>query len=286
MNAHFGIWNFDGEEIDRGLLARARNLLIEYLGFDAQVIQQKSLAILFDASGTNAQPIAAQPHENRPWTFWDGRLDNRHELQRLGRVFPSSATDADVLRGLYERRGAKGFAQIVGDWAISLVCRATRELILAKDFVGTRPLYYRVRNSSVMWSTILEPLILATDGLPALSEEYLAGWLSHFPESHRTPYRDIFCVPPASFVRITPDGVAVEQYWRLESAKPIRYRTDEQYQEHFVSVFREAVRRRIRCDGPVLAELSGGMDSSSIVCMADSVVSEPGFPRIDTVTIF
>jgi asparagine synthase (glutamine-hydrolysing) len=287
MNAHFGIWNFDGEEIDRGLLVRARNLLKEYSGFEAQVIQQKALAILFDASGTNARPIAAQPHENRPWIFWDGRLDNRQELQGLSRVLPGSAMDADILRGLYERRGAKGFAQIVGDWAISLVCRATRELVLAKDFVGTRPLYYRVRNSSVMWSTILEPLVLAADGLPAMSEEYLAGWLSYFPESHRTPYRDIFCVPPASFVRITPDGVAVERYWRLESAKPIRYRTDEQYQEHFVSAFREAVRRRIRCAGPILAELSGGMDSSSIVCMADSVVSaSAGFPRIDTVTYF
>ena len=111
--------------------------------------------------------------------------------------------------------------------------------------------------------------------------------MSFFPESHRTPYRDIFWVPPASFVRITPDNVTVHKYWNLESAKPVRYRTDRQYEEHFVSVFREAVRRRIAHPGPILAELSGGMDSTSIVCMADSVVqTNAGFPRIDTVTYF
>jgi asparagine synthase (glutamine-hydrolysing) len=287
MNAHFGIWNFDGKEVDQGFLGRARTVLKTYLSLEAEVIQKRSLAILFDASGTNARPIAGQPHENRPWIFWDGRLDNCQDLRRLARLAPDSGAHADVLRGTYERLSTKVFPQIVGDWAISFVCQAKRELILAKDFVGTRPLFYRVRNNSVMWSTILEPMVVVADRLPALSEEYLAGWLSYYPESHRTPYRDIFCVPPASFVRITPDRVAVERYWSLESAGPVRYRTDAQYEEHFVSVFREAVRRRIRCAGPILAELSGGMDSSSIVCMADSLISDSaGFPRIDTVTYF
>lgn len=287
MNAHFGIWNFDGKEIDHGLLARAWTLLKTYVGIEAQIIQKKSLAILFDASGMNTRPIAGQPHENRPWIFWDGRLDNRQDLQSLARMAPDSGADADVLRGVYERLGTKAFPQIVGDWAICFVCQAAWELILAKDFVGTRPLFYRCEDNLVMWSTILEPMVLVADRLPALSEEYLAGWLSYYPESHRTPYRDIFCVPPASFVRITPGSVAVDRYWSLESARRVRYRTDAQYEEHFVSVFREAVCRRINCAGPILAELSGGMDSSSIVCMADSLVSESaGFPRIDTVTYF
>lgn len=287
MTAHFGIWNFDGKEIDCGTLARAWTLLRTYLGLEAQVIQKRSLAILFDASGTNARPIAGLPHENRPWIFWDGRLDNREELRRFARMVPGPGTDTNVLRSMYEHLGTEAFPQIVGDWAISFLHQATPELILAKDFVGARPLFYRVRANSVMWSTILEAMVFVADPPPALSEEYLAAWLSYFPESHRTPYRDIFCVPPASFVRITPDRIAVERYWSLESARPLRYRSDAQYEEHFVSVFREAVRRRISSAGPVLAELSGGMDSSSIVCMADSLVSESaGFPRIDTVTYF
>src|SRR5581483_1881855 len=76
-------------------------------------------------------------------------------------------------------------------------------------------------------------------------------------------------------------------YWTLVSAKPVRHRTDREYEEHFLCTFREAVRRRINSDAPILAELSGGMDSSSIVCVADAVAAETANPaRIDTVTYF
>ena len=287
MNIHVGIWNLDGEEIDGALLARLRTFLKPHIAGEARLLQRNSLAILYDASGTNARPVAHLEKENRPWIFWDGRLDNRRELENRTAAAPGSGTDSDLLRETYERGGVDAFSQIVGDWGICCACEARRDLVLARDFVGARTLYYRVQKNRVTWSNVLEALLVGSDRLPELSEEYLAGWLSYFPEAHRTPYHDILSVPPASFVRITPGSATVRKYWNLESAKPVRYRTDRQYEEHFVSVFREAVRRRIACSGPILAELSGGMDSTSIVCMADSIVqTNAGFPRIDTVTYF
>jgi asparagine synthase (glutamine-hydrolysing) len=287
MNIHVGIWNFDGKEIDGRLLARLRNFLKPDMDGEVQLLQKNSLAILYDASGTNAQPVAGLAQENRPWFFWDGRLDNRRELETAAFAVPGRGTDTDVLRETYEREGVDAFPKILGDWAICCVCEARRDLVLARDFVGARTLFYRIRKNSVLWSNALEALLVGEDRLPELSEEYLAGWLSFFPEAYRTPYREIVSVPPASFVRVTPGNVSVHKYWNLESAKPVRYRTDRQYEEHFVSVFREAVRRRIACSSPILAELSGGMDSTSIVCMADSIVQmNAGFPRIDTVTYF
>src|SRR5277367_4737528 len=287
MNIHVGIWNFDGKEIDGRLLARLRNFLKPDMDGEVQLLQKNSLAILYDASETNAQPVAGLAQENRPWFFWDGRLDNRRELETAAFAVPGRGTDTDVLRETYEREGVDAFPKILGDWAICCVCEARRDLVLARDFVGARTLFYRIQKNSVIWSNALEALLVGSDRLPELSEEYLAGWLSFFPEAHRTPYRDIFSVPPASFVRITPNNVTVHKYWTLDSAKPVRYSTDRQYEEHFVSVFREAVRRRVAHPGPILAELSGGMDSTSIVCMADSIVQmNAGFPRIDTVTYF
>jgi asparagine synthase (glutamine-hydrolysing) len=287
MNIHVGIWNLDGKEIDGALLARLRTFLKPQVAGEVGLLQKNSLAILYDASGTNAQPVARLEKENRPWILWDGRLDNRRELENRSFAVPGRGTDADLLRETYEREGVDGFSQIIGDWAICCVCEARRDLVLARDFVGARTLFYRVQRNWVTWSNVLEALLVGSDRLPELSEEYLAGWLSFFPEAHRTPYRDILSVPPASFVRITPGNVMVYKYWNLESAKPVRYRTDRQYEEHFVSVFREAVGRRIACRGPILAELSGGMDSTSIVCMADSIVqTNTSFPRIDTVTYF
>ena len=64
--------------------------------------------------------------------------------------------------------------------------------------------------------------------------------------------------------------------------------SDAEYEEHFRSVFAQSVRRRLRSDSPILAELSGGMDSSSIVCMADEIISrgQLATPRLDTLSYY
>src|SRR5207302_381895 len=108
----------------------------------------------------------------------------------------------------------------------------------------------------------------------ALNEEYIAGWfVVRFPAAHLTPYVGIHAVPPSSSVRLGPGRANVSGYWDFDPGKRIRYRTDAEYEEHFRAVFGKAVQRRLRSDGPILAELSGGMDSSSIVCMADSIIA-------------
>ena len=81
----------------------------------------------------------------------------------------------------------------------------------------------------------------------------------------RHPFR-----PASSSVLLRPGKHTVSKYWDFDPGKRIRYRTDAEYEEHFRTVFATAVQRRLRSDRPVLAELSGGMDSSSIVCMADT----------------
>jgi asparagine synthase (glutamine-hydrolysing) len=88
-------------------------------------------------------------------------------------------------------------------------------------------------------------------------------------------------------VRIRPGGATVERYWDFDPNRAIRYGSDQDYEERFRTVFAESVRRRLRSAHPVLAELSGGMDSSSIVCMADSLVaSGVDAPSLDTVSYF
>src|SRR5579864_3314546 len=110
------------------------------------------------------------------------------------------------------------------------MCEPTeRSLILAKDFVGTRQLYYRRDKDQVTWCTILVPLILLAGRSFELEEEYIAGWLSSFPATHLTPYVGVHAVPPSSFVQITPARESAHKYWEFDSAKKIRYRTDTEY---------------------------------------------------------
>jgi asparagine synthase (glutamine-hydrolysing) len=80
----------------------------------------------------------------------------------------------------------------------------------------------------------------------------------------------------------------VRKYWDFDPGKRIRYRSDREYEEHFRTVFLESVRRRLRSDCSVLAELSGGMDSSSIVCAADILLARgtAETPRLDTVSYY
>lgn len=83
-----------------------------------------------------------------------------------------------------------------------------------------------------------------------------------------------------------PGKHTVSKYWDFDPAQKIRYQTDAEYEEDFRAVFAKAVQRRLRSNGPVLAHLSGGMDSSSIVCMADTIIARESAecPRLDTIS--
>jgi asparagine synthase (glutamine-hydrolysing) len=236
----------------------------------------------------NSSPQPFLAYRNQRWLLWDGRLDNRDDLLKEAAHLDPSSADVQIVAAAYDRSGVEAFAQWVGDWAVSICDDATQEILLARDFIGTRPLFYRIDKDQVIWSTVLDPLVLLSERSPQICESYLAGWLSFLPESHLTPYVDVFTVPPSFFVRIRNGRAIVRRYWNFENVHRIRYRTDREYEEHFFSVFREAVRCRTDSSTPILAELSGGMDSSSIVCVADSLLAAGHLqtPRIDTVTYY
>jgi len=292
MSVQFGRWNFDGRPAEPSYLEKAGRMLVPY-GPDAQGAYIKdSVGILFHAFHTTKESRReTQPHLTPSGAVltWDGRLDNRTELiNELRDGLTVSATDVAIAAAAYEAWGTACLAKLIGDWALSLWNPNGRSLILAKDPIGTRHLYYSFDNNQVTWSSILDPLVLLAGKSFTLEEEYIAGWLSFFPATHLTPYVGIHSVPPSCFVRLEPGRQTVTKYWDFDPAKRILYHTDGEYEEHFRSVFAEAVRRRLRSDSPVLAELSGGMDSSSIVCMADSIIAHgmAETPRLDTISYY
>jgi asparagine synthase (glutamine-hydrolysing) len=227
-----------------------------------------------------------QPFVSPAGTFlmWDGTLDNRSELCRDLDSAQHHETDLEIVASRWEKSGAAALRELVGDWALAVFNHYERTLVLAKDFLGARPLYYLCGDRFIAWSSLLDTLIASADKL-TLSEEYVAGWLTGFPEANLTPYEEIRSVPPASFVRITSRAAQVARYWEFRH-EPIDLKSDAQYEEQFRVLFFNSVKRRLRSHAPVLAELSGGMDSSSIVCAADRLTSTDGIRSIETVSFF
>jgi len=292
MCVQFGRGSFDGRPIDPGYLEKAGKMLAAY-GPDGKGLYIKdSVGILFYAFHTTQESRRErQPHVTASGAVltWDGRLDTRPELiGEFKNVLTGSSTDAEIVATAYRLWGTDCFAKLLGDWALAIWEPSTRSLLLAKDFVGTRHLYYSLDNKQVTWSTILDPLVLLAEKSVKVEEEYIAGWLSFFPATHLTPYVGILAVPPSCFASLTPTTHSVQKYWDFDPGKTIRYRTDAEYEEHLRLVFGESVRRRLRSDSPILAELSGGMDSSSIVCMADTILTrgKEETPRLDTVSYY
>jgi asparagine synthase (glutamine-hydrolysing) len=291
MSVQFGLWNFDHSTIQPKHVADIKATLAPYAHEGLAQYSGSEIYLLYlpfhvtCESDDEIQPLLAQSGQ---MVLWDGRLDNRQDLiLALGAELQSSG-DAGIAAAAIERWGVAGLAKLVGDWALSVWNPRERTVLLAKDFLGTRALYYTTQGGSFAWSTLLDPLLLPTDDSLRLREEYLAGWLTHFPRADLAPFIGIASVPPASYVLCRPSATTVRQYWSFDATKKITYRDDRAYEEHFRFVFGESVRRRLRSKNLVLAELSGGMDSSSIVCMADALAGAGSSeaPRLDTISYY
>lgn len=276
MSVQFGQFNFDGKSVNPHDLEAARPILAPYGPDGEGLCCQDNFGVLYRAFHTTRESRAeTQPYISKSGAVitWDGRLDNRKNLiERFADRLSTESTDVDIVATGYDCLGVDTLRELIGDWALSIWSPKDQSLLLAKDFVGTRHIFYAIEGNQVTWCTILDPLVLLSRHPLKLEEEFVAGWLSFFSTAHVTPYIGIQAVCPSSFIRFTQKTKQVIRYWDFDPAKRIRYRSDDQYEEHFRAVFSQSVDRRLRSDSPILAELSGGMDSSSVVCLADQIV--------------
>ena len=278
MDELFGIWKLDPGELEPTYLERAKCLLFSgEPDQDSVFLQNNFGAIHFILHTTRASCRDTRPQVTSSGQVvgWMGRLDNRHELVNTAQQFaPDENTDAFVAASAFERWGIGAFARFRGDWTLSVWNPHERRLVLATDYIGIRRLYYRVTKQAILWSTRLHPIVLLPHDPLKISCEYIAGYLALYPSAHLTPYEGIHAVSPGCSVTVDTGRITVQRYWNLASRERLHYKRDSEYEDHFRHLFRQSVRRRLRSDSPIAAELSGGLDSSSIVCMADDIVSK------------
>jgi len=292
MSVQAGVWNFDGRPADRADVEELSSALQQLGPDDESIYLEGPAALIYRPFHTSSESrLEEQPYvSQRGFVLtWDGRLDNRDELiAELRGELVAGATDVAIVAGAFDCWESDSFRRIVGDWALTIWEPENRQLLLASDYMGVRHIFYNLRANQVRWSSDASPLVLLSGCKFHVDDDFVAGYFAHSSDGHSSPFREIREVPPGQFVRIQPEGCSVERFWRFSPSTRIRYKTDAEYEEHFRNLFRQSVRRRLRSDSPVLAELSGGLDSSSIVCMADDILATGGAetPRLDTLSIY
>ncbi len=284
MSIQFGRWNLDGQPVEPEYIRGVQKLLLPYAPDSLTICTNGSFCVLHGAFHTTSESLEDRPPLLAPsetFLTWTGRLDNRSELLRELREHAGGASgDAHIVSSLYGCNGPRCLEQLVGDWSLSVMRHRERKLLLAVDFLGATPLYFLRSGNHIEWSSVLEALVLLTNRTFTLCKAYAAGWLFGFPAADLTPYEEIRSVPPGCAVEFSTSGMQVRQHWEFRRRGFPRLYTNGDYEEEFRLHFTEAVRRRLRSNGTVLSELSGGLDSSSIVCVADRILArEPGLAQ-------
>ena len=271
MSQLAGILYFDSRPVSAG----DHDQVVSALSRDPGVPTLSTGPGLLMGAGSASQSGCSLPELDNVCTL-DGRLDNVKDLpNRYYRHTPP--VPADYGLSVYETSGTKGFHALIGDWSLAIWDAADRSIVLASDYAGIRPLYYHHSPDRLIWASSLEHLVLWT-GIRELDEDFVSDFLTRGLSGDRTPYRGIYPVPSGASIRFSRGRTAVARYWRFPIDRRIRYSEDSEYEEHLRALFAEAVTVRLVTDRPVCAELSGGLDSSSVVGMANRLIRSSALP--------
>lgn len=206
----------------------------------------------------------------------DAIIDNREELFEIFNISKESGknvTDSELILMVYEKWGHDSPKHLVGDFTFAVWNEKNKELFCARDHVGTRTLYYHYSKSVFSFCTVMKPLLIHSD-IVTLDEKWITDFLSlngiqHDFEVDKTIYNGIFQLPPSCSMTVGKEGIKIEKYWNpVRDVQPLRLENDEEYEEAFRKVLAEAVNCRLRSSSEVGVMLSGGLDSSSIACLA------------------
>jgi asparagine synthase (glutamine-hydrolysing) len=225
------------------------------------------------------QPMANEDHSLH--ITYNGEIynhaDYRESLEARGHVYRSHC-DTETILHLYEEHGAACVERLRGMFAFAIWDERKRELFIARDRLGVKPLYYaHLPNGSLYFASEIKAL-LEVDAVKAeVNYEVLPDYFAnHAPSGEETLFSGIKRLPPAHTLLWRNGAVQIRKYWEVpfRTDDPCEY-NDKQYVEKWTELFRESVRLRLMADVPLGMFLSGGIDSSAIAAVMSGMVAEP-----------
>jgi len=277
-----GIYNFKTEEPVSPCLLKDMTDTLIHRGPDDEGfyisgplgLGHRRLSII-DLEGGH-QPIANE--DQTVWVVFNGEIYNFVQLQddlvKKGHIF-KTRSDTEVLVHLYEEYGEGCFQYLRGMFAMAIWDERRRKLLLARDRVGKKPLFYFYDGSRLIFASEIKAILKVPDVPRELDLEALSDYLSlAYIPAPKSIFKQIRKLHPGRYLVVSKASVREAEYWDLSFASP-RELTEEQWCQRFLETYREAVRLRLVSDVPLGAFLSGGVDSSSVVALMNELTEGP-----------
>ena len=199
----------------------------------------------------------------------DARIDNRAELIVSLGLGDATVSDSQLILRAYEKWAESCPEKLIGDFAFAIWDSRKRQVFCARDPMGIKCVYYHASANIFAFASEIKALRCLSEVPVRLNELRVLDYLTNIVDDRTiTFYKDICRLPAASILIVTPQAVRLKKYWELDPSKELKLSSDEEYAEAFRDCFVECVKARMRSAYPVGVALSGGLDSSSIACVA------------------
>ncbi len=227
---------------------------------------------------TGQQPVCNE--DGSIWVVFNGEIYNhlklRQQLEANQHVFRTDHCDTEVIVHLYEEYGSDWPVHVNGMFGLSLWDEKQQRLLLYRDRMGKKPLYYALLNGQIIFASEIKAMLKH----PQVSRNLDYTALYHYfglknISAPRTAYADIRQVLPGHVLTWQHGKTETRPYWEADFSDVLTDITEKEASQHLLELFEDAVRMRMDCDVPYGAYLSGGVDSSAVVAMMSRYHSKP-----------
>lgn len=286
MSAIAGYIHPDGRPADPVAIRRMVERMA-HRGPDGRAVWVGERTAMGNAALDTRIPATPQPHVHASGAFVltaDLRLDNGDEL-RARLDLPASAGDAEILLSAYARWGKRCVDSLVGTFAFAVWDERQHQLFCARDRIGVRPFYYhQAADGTVVFASEIKALFTSGHVSPVIREVRVAEFLAKdVLDTEGTFFEGIYRLPPAHTLTVDAAGcLRTERYFALDPERTCDIETDDGREARFRELFTEAVRCRLDTGRSTGVLLSGGLDSSSVACVARTLNREAGRGALST----
>jgi asparagine synthase (glutamine-hydrolysing) len=236
---------------------------------------------IIDLSPAGHQPMRGCTDDL--WLVFNGEIYNhaklREGLQQRGHKY-ASQTDSETILHLYEERGLDFVEDIEGDYAIALWDAKREQLVLVRDRIGVKPLYFYHKDGRFIFASEIKAILQHPSIQPDIDEESLYHYLSFVTTpAPQTLFRDIHKIPAGHMLILGRGGsLEMKRYWdALPPAETAEFanRSEEEHKSEILRLLRSSITKRMMSDVPFGVFLSGGVDSSANVALMAEQMSRP-----------